>query len=107
MPAAEEAAVGRQWRGMRRPQHAMTLGIDQAALALGRAAPQQEDQPLALAVEAVDDCIGEALPALAMVRAGLAALDGQYRVQQKHALARPRQQATVIRARNAEVVIQL
>ena len=52
----------------------MAAGVDQGALGLGIAAPQQEDQAFAFAVQMIDDVIGETFPALALVRAGQAAL---------------------------------
>ena len=44
--------------------------VDQLALGLRVAAPEQEHEALALAVERVDAGIGETFPALALMRAG-------------------------------------
>src|SRR6516225_7301929 len=107
MPAANEAAIGRQRRGVRRLEHEMMAGVDQPPLGLGRAAPEQEDQTLAAAVEAVDDGIGEAFPALALMRAGAAALDRQHGVEQQYALSRPGQQAAMARSRSLQVALDL
>src|SRR5688500_10538610 len=92
---------------MRRLQHQVARAVDQLALGLGVAAPEQEHEVLALAVEGVDAGIGESLPALALVRTGLAALDRQHRVQQQYALVCPGQQAAVVGPRQAEVALDL
>ncbi|KAG1435407.1 hypothetical protein G6F57_021141 [Rhizopus arrhizus] len=76
MPAAEEAAVGRQRRRMRRLQHAMAAGVDDLALLLRIGAPEHEHQAFAFAVEHVHHVVGEALPAPPLVRAGLALFHG-------------------------------
>src|SRR5690606_8198636 len=55
MPATQEAAMRRQGRRMRRLQHQMALPVDQPALLLRVAAPEQEHQPFALAVQVADD----------------------------------------------------
>ena len=60
-------------------QYGVPLRIDQLALGLCVAAPEQEDQALALARQGVDDMVGETFPALALVRSGLAVLDGDNR----------------------------
>src|SRR3546814_1636635 len=75
MPAAEEAAMRGQRRGMRGLQHPVPARVDHRALLLRVGAPEQEHQALALAVERLDDMVGEAFPALALVRAGAAFLD--------------------------------
>ena len=51
--------------------------------------------------------VGEAFPALALVRAGAAFLDRQHGVEQQHALPRPRQQAAVVGAGDAQVALDL
>ncbi|KAG0935813.1 hypothetical protein G6F31_015851 [Rhizopus arrhizus] len=96
MPAAEEAAVGRQRRRMRRLQHAMAAGVDDLALLLRIGAPEHEHQAFAFAVEHVHHVVGEALPAPPLVRAGLALFHGQHRIEQQHAALRPRDQAAVM-----------
>ena len=53
----------------------MAPRVDQLAFLLRRTAPEQKDQSFALAIELLDDGVGEPLPALAVVRAGQAAFD--------------------------------
>src|SRR6185312_10612040 len=50
MPAAQEAAMRRERRGVRGLEDAMAAGVDQLALGLRVAAPQQEDQAIASTV---------------------------------------------------------
>src|SRR6478736_10028004 len=98
MPASDKPAMGGQRRRMRGLEHPMAAGVDQGALGLGIAAPQQEDQAFAFAVQMIDDVIGETFPALALVRAGQAALDREHGIEQQYALPRPRNQAAMIGA---------
>lgn len=86
---AEEAAVGGKRRGVGRFDHAMACGVDEGAFLLRIGAPEDEDEVLASGGEGVDDGIGEGLPALALVGAGLVGLDGEGRVEQQDALIRP------------------
>ncbi|MNM89882.1 hypothetical protein D3C81_1021240 [compost metagenome] len=51
--------------------------------------------------------VGEAFPAPALMRAGLALFHGQHRVEQQHALLRPGNQIPVVRTRNAQVGFDL
>jgi hypothetical protein len=106
MSAADEAAMRRQRRGMRRAQHAMAVAVDHLALGLRVAAPQQEDKAFAFAIQRVHHMVGEPLPALACMGTGAAFLDREHGVQQQHALPRPRQQAAVVRTRDADVALQ-
>src|SRR5690606_38732231 len=103
MAAAEESAVCRQRRGMRRPEYTVAAGIDDLALLLRIAAPQQEHQSLALAVEHIHHMVGEAFPATALMGSGLALFYRQHGVEQQHPLPRPWQQAAVVRTRDAQV----
>src|SRR3546814_3164644 len=98
MPAAEEAAMRGQRRGMRGLQHPVPARVDHRALLLRVGAPEQEHQALALAVERLDDMVGEAFPALALVRAGAAFLDREHRVEQQYAAPGPRHQVAVVRS---------
>ncbi len=53
-----------------------------------------------------DDPIGECLPALALVRAGASALDGEHRIQQQHSTVRPRNQAAMSGRLDTEVALE-
>src|SRR3546814_6018899 len=55
--------LGGQRRGVRGLEHPVPLAVDHRALLLRVAAPEQEHQALALAVEGPDDMVGEAFPA--------------------------------------------
>ena len=67
----------------------MARAVDERALALGGTSPQDEDEMVAARRERVDDGVGEDLPAPVLVRARAVRRDGQRRVQQEHAFARP------------------
>src|SRR5207342_1617059 len=86
--------------------HAMLRGVDHLALRLRVAAPQQEHQVLALAIEHFDDVVGETFPTLALVRARAAFLDRQHRVEQQHTLFGPMRQAPMRGARDPEIAMQ-
>ena len=85
----EEAVAGRQRRRVRRLDDRVPGRVDERLLPAGVAAPQDEHDRMVLGVHRRDDLVGERLPALALVRRRLAGPDGQRRVQQQHALARP------------------
>src|SRR3546814_4614789 len=89
---------------MHRTPPAGPASVDQLPRALGVGTPQQKHQALALAVERVDRRIGEAFPALALVRTGAALFHRQHAVEQQHAAIGPRREAAVVGARDAEVV---
>src|SRR3546814_2408860 len=105
MPAAEEAAMRGQRRGMRGLQHPVPARVDHRALLLRVGAPEQEHQALALAVERLDDMVGEAFPALALVRAGAAFLDREHRVEQQYAAPGPRHQVARSDEHTSEVAL--
>src|SRR6185503_8757805 len=88
---------------MRRLEHAMAARVDQRALGLGITSPEQEGQPFTFAVQVIDDAVGEAFPALSLVRAGQAALDREHGIEQQYTLPRPRNQAAMIGTGDAEV----
>ena len=84
----------------------MPARVDDLALGLRVAAPEQKDQPFALAVEDIDHMVGEAFPAAALVATGLSFLDREHRIEQQHPLPCPRHQVAVGRTRQAEVTVQ-
>ena len=65
MVVAEEAAIGREGRGMGRGEDEMALSIDQGALALGMAAPEDEHEMVAAVGQAAHHGVGKLLPAVA------------------------------------------
>ncbi len=76
--------------GMIRSQQQMAMVIaNQRAGALRVRAPQHEHPRLQVGAERADDRIGQALPAVVRVTAGLSLFDRQHRIEQQHALARP------------------
>ena len=81
---------------MGRSDDAVARAVDECALALGVAAPQDEDEVLAARGERVDDGIGEDFPAPVLVRARAVRCDGQRRVEEQHAFL-----ADVTRVANA------
>src|SRR5690348_15504274 len=90
---------------MRRLQNVMTTPVDQLALGLCIGSPEQENKALTLAIQDINDAVGEPFPAFALVRAWPALFHGQHGIQQQHAALRPWNEATVIRARNSEVAL--
>ena len=107
MPAAEEAAVRRQRRGVRRLEHEVPRLVDELRLLLRVAAPQHEHDRLFLGIHLADDPVGEALPPALAVRRGLAHFDRQHAVEQEHALLRPMFEKAVALRPDAEVALQL
>ena len=67
----------------------MALAVDDRALVLRLAAPENEDKILALAIQRRDHRVGERLPSLALMRSGAPVFDRQAGVQQQHALPCP------------------
>src|SRR3546814_7399924 len=63
--------------------------FDERRLLLRVAAPQQERDRGLACVDQPDDGVGEAFPAAALVRSGVARLDGQHRIEQQHPLFGP------------------
>src|SRR3546814_6197724 len=88
MAAAEEAVMRGKRRRMRRLEHEMPAiaidRFDERRLLLRVAAPQQERDRGLACVDQPDDGVGEAFPAAALVRSGVARLDGQHRIEQQH-----------------------
>src|SRR3546814_20161350 len=72
MPAAEEAAMRGQRRGMRGLPHPVPARVDHRALLLRVGAPAPAHQALAPPAERLADMVGEALPTLTPVSTGAA-----------------------------------
>src|SRR5580692_8770645 len=70
----------------------------------GVAAPQDRDKRRIALGKGTDRLLGDLLPALATVTAGLAGLDGEHPVEQQDAALGPRRQVAVRRRRVAEVL---
>ena len=82
---AEEAAMRREGRGMRRMEDQMLVPIDERRLLLGMAAPEQEHHVIAVFVDDLDGPVGETFPALIAVSPRIALLDGEHaRVGRRH-----------------------
>ena len=67
----------------------MARGVDELRLALGIAAPEDEHKARLLLAERLDDGVGEAFPAPALMGAGLMLAHGEGGVEQEHALPGP------------------
>ena len=110
-PAAEEAVMRGERRGMRGADHQMAAAPgavpDERRLLLRIAAPQDEDDRIGLGRDRADHGIGECLPAAILVARGHAHLHRQHRIEQQHALRRPMFEETVRRPRDAEIGIEL
>src|SRR5712691_3931236 len=107
MPAAEKSAMRRERRRMRPFQHQVFPGVDKRALFLRVAPPEDEHQALALAVEHVDDGVGELLPALVLMAPGFPGFHGERCVEQEDALLRPASKMAVIRRLYPQIIFQL
>src|SRR3546814_1422747 len=77
--------------------------FDERRLLLRVAAPQQERDRGLACVDQPDDGVGEAFPAAALVRSGVARLDGQHRIEQQHPLFGPMFEKAVARGRYVEI----
>ena len=88
-------------------KHQMALAVDNLALVLGLAPPEDEDEILALAVQCRDHGVGKGLPPLALMRSGTTILDRQTGIQQQHALSRPAFQIAVPGMGDAKIGCQL
>ena len=91
MAAAEEATVSGKTRRVRFFQHLISFA-NKPAFFLRAATPQQKNDSVRLFINGSDDSVGEPFPTFALVRAGLALLHGQGRVQQQYSLSRPTRQ---------------
>ena len=89
MPAPEKSAVGGEGRGVRGGEHVVFGGVDQLDFGLCVRAPEEEHDAAAFLGEAGDGGVGEGLPAVPLVRAGLVRPYRQGGVEQQHALPRP------------------
>lgn len=89
MPASEETSVGGQRRGVGRCEYEVLAGIDKGFLGDGVAAPEEEDDAAAALREFVDGCVGEGLPSVVLVTAGLVGTDGECGVEEQDALVGP------------------
>jgi hypothetical protein len=67
----------------------MLFFINKFLLALGKIAPEHKHQSLPIIRQLPNHRIREVLPADLFVRTGLAALDRQHGIEQKHALLSP------------------
>ena len=89
MIAAEEAAVGGEWRGMRGFEDEMFGAVDVGTLRFRIIAPEHKDEVFALGGKCADGGVGELLPTLALMRTGGVGADGKRRVQKQDSLRRP------------------
>ena len=80
---------------MRTLEHEMLTAVDHPSFLLRIAAPEHEDQTLSPIRQSLDGCIGEGLPALALMRTCLASLDGESGIEKKHALIGPSRQVAI------------
>lgn len=91
---------------MRPFEHEVLFGIDKRALLLGVTAPQDEDEAGALAVQYIDDRVGELLPPFVLMTPRLGRLHRKRRVQQQHTLLGPTLQMAMVRRFNSQILLQ-
>lgn len=77
MIIAEKAIVRRKWRRMSRFQDQMLGLINENFLAAGIAAPEHEDEMIAMIAEIAHRGFGKSLPTVTPMRAGLVRFHGQ------------------------------
>ena len=80
---------------MRSSEYKVALRVDVLGFFLRFASPQEENYVIALAVYAVDDCIGELFPTFSEVRTGFSFSHGEGAVEQQDALLSPVAQTSV------------
>ena len=91
---------------MRRPQYAMTPGIDDFTLGLRIGTPQHEHQAVTPGAQTPNHFIGKRFPAFGLVRAGPGHLHRQNGIEQQNALLRPRHQVAGAGPRHAEIAME-
>ena len=84
----------------------MALAVNHGAFLLRIATPEHEYQVIALLIELTNGGIGEFLPALALVRTGIALLHRQCGIEQEHALLRPLFQVAVAGRSDAKIAFE-
>ena len=84
----------------------MARRINKGGLFLCVAAPQQEHGWLRLSGNKADHSIGKPLPPFIFMRRGKPAFDGQYAVEQKHALLRPMFEETMVWPGDAKIAFK-
>ena len=105
--AAEESAVGRKGARVRRGEDEVaTVRGDERLFLDGKTAPQQEHQVFAHLREALDDGVGELLPANPRVACRHVGADRERSVEQKDSLVRPAFEVAVRRRVDSQVVVQ-
>ena len=95
MATAEEAAMGREWRGVRCLEDEVARAVDHTCFAPCRGAPEEEDHVLTMAVDSLDDSVSEGLPAASLVAGSPAGGDGQCCVEEEDVLLSPGEKMAV------------
>ena len=95
MATAEEAAMGREWRGVRCLEDEVVRAVNHTRFAPCGGTPEKEDHVLAMAVDSLDDGVGEGLPAESTVAGSPASGDGECCVEEEDALLSPGEKMAV------------
>ena len=103
MPAAEKASVSRQWRWMYSFEYQMFTAIDKRGFLASVTAPKHEYEVLFGVRQTRDNAVGEALPAMVLVRASLMCANCERGVEKQHALVGPAFKIAARRHRRAYV----
>ena len=88
-------------------QHCVLRAVNQACLLVGLFPPKHENDALSVPRDCANHIFCELLPALLLVRVGLALLHSEDRVEKEDALLCPRAQVTVHRTGSSEVHIRV
>lgn len=105
--AAEETAACGERARVRRLDDVVCRVRDHRLLAARRRAPENKDHRLLARIEQADDLVRKDFPSLPAMRVRLMLAHREDRVEEQHALVRPRLQAAIVRDPAAEIVVQL
>ena len=89
MATAEEAAMCRERRRVRCLEDEVARAVDHTRFAPCGGTPEKEDHVLAMAVDSLDDGVGEGLPAESLVAGSSAGGDGECCAKKEDALLSP------------------
>ena len=92
---AEEAPMCREGGGVRCLEDEVTRAVDHTRFAPCRGAPEEEDHVLTMAVDHLDDGIGEGLPSKSLVAGSPAGSDGECGVEEEDTLLSPREEMPI------------
>lgn len=106
-PAAEEATAGGKGAWVWAFDDVVAAGVDEGDFSLRVGTPEDEHHGCFTIAKFLNDGIGEGFPTVAGMALWTSLGNGKGGVQQQHTLFRPTEEATMVRARAANIVLQL